>query len=516
MSFRKSKSAEGALITSAAPGWVGWLFFLIGTCFLTVVYFGEFQPQWNANGLRLFADPADKDLWAGMAIVVTVFTGGGAAILAHRTTWLSRQWVPTLKHSFPDDPWMWRQDWSDRRIRPDQPTGWHYIFAYAVLCLLAAVPGLEYWIHRGGRPDHLAIYAAVGAAAMGTLVLSVMVYRTLKRVAAPRSLFHLANDTGTVGGPLLGAIEYPVSTDSGEILVRLVCERHWIRISKTSDGTSRSHEVSTEYEDTYRAVPQNGLIPVRFAIPFEKPPTTTDWNTPVFLWFVELEDTDGKKSDRFWTPVFRTPESSADFELGGASADKLIEEETPAEVLTRHGISVSHNESLRTVGQTLISVPPCRAPSHAAVISVFGIVMLIAAGFLFQIEYAGVLFGGVFGLFGLLLTAIGFQLLFERRLIEIDSHEIRVRCSYFGFGWTRSLPWDAVNSLKTTFSGSTSGRRHRYDNVVAMTDGIKRKDGSMISRRWSIINSVPSEAADAASTLMESIATMSDNSTQAD
>ena len=384
------------------------------------------------------------------------------------------------------------------------------------MCLLAAAPGTEHWLKKGGLPDSAVTVTGLGAAAVGCITLITTLKAALKAAMQPRSCLHLAAETGIIGGPLEGAVDYPGG--SGEFCVRIVCERHWIKISKTSDGSSQSHEISTQYEDTYRASAENGLIPVRFGIPFQEPETSVDRRTPVHLWFVELEDPKGNKLDRFPVPVFKTPDSNERFELRDASADRLIEEESPEDVLQRYGISVMRDDSSAGTGRTVIHVPPRRSGGQAWVWTIFGIVCLGIAVFMGSkifvanrnfgaiIEItAGVIFGGVFGLFGLMMAIIGLQLLLERRRIEIDGHEIRVRRSYFGIGWQSTLQWDAVHKIKTTYSGSSSGRRGRYENVVAVTDGMRKKNGSSMSRDRSLINTVPTEAAEAAKSLLLSL-----------
>lgn|GEM_PF-4849194 len=103
-----SKS-NGVTVESAAPGWVGWLFFGIGVAFLSCVYVGGLRPHQKAGAWRLFERPDDIDLWTASAITIICFTGAGAAILAHRATWVkSRRWFRSLKQDSPNEPWRWR------------------------------------------------------------------------------------------------------------------------------------------------------------------------------------------------------------------------------------------------------------------------------------------------------------------------------------------------------------------------------------------------------------------------
>ena len=358
-----------------------------------------------------------------------------------------------------------------------------------------------------------------GAIAAGVLTLIFVLRAVLKTIAAPPAWLHMKADTGVLGGPLEAAIEYSTTAGDEDFLIRLVCEKHWISQRKNSEGgTTRSHETSIDYEDTYRTSSQNGLIPIRFGIPFDKPETTTDWLTPVYLWLVELEDLSGNRLKRFWVPVFKTETSTPDFELGTAVADHLIAEETLQECLQRYGIAVIGDEDQLTQRQTTVIVPAGQAASLAIGLCLFGIPCLVFAGFTIANvftdngAFAGgialaiaVVFGGIFGLLGLLLTMLALQLLLEGRHIEIDPHTIRVRRSWFGPGWTTTISRDAVKCLRTTKSGSVSGRRGEFRNVVAETDGLVRRDGSRMPRRRSIANSLPTEAADALKTVIESI-----------
>ena len=522
MSKLQGNPRSGQKMNSAVPAWFCWVFALIGVAFLSAVYAKGFAPTHDANGLKLFEEPDDIDLWFACTLVVVIFSGAGAALLAQRSTWTkTRRWKPSLETRFPEEPWRWRVDWNAQQIQPDRTSGRGYFVIWAVLCLLAGAPGLERWLSDGGLPNDLVDAGAVTAIVVGTLVILTTTTRSIKQFLGPSATLHLASETGITGGPLEGAIQYSAADEDREYLVRIVCERHWISKRRNSDGgTTTSQEVSTEHEDTYRAFPSNGLIPIRFGIPYSAPSTTTDWITPVYLWFVELEDAAGKTLSRFWVPVFETAKSSRAFALGEAAADRSITEETPEQVLQRHGIGVQNAGDSITV-----DVPPGRAGGMGWGLAIFGLPFLTVSVFMlpklwtWKAEFVavfeiltGVIFGGVFGLIGLFLTLIGLQLLFERRRVVITRHGVSVRKSYFGIGWTSQLDWEVVKRVNIAHAGSSTGHRKTYENVVAITNGMKKKNGGHMQHRWSIFHSLPSEAAHAGKDIVDSIAELPSSS----
>lgn len=506
-------AGTGETIASTSPGWAGWLFFLIGCAFLATVYGYGFRPTFDAGGFQLFQEPEDIDLWVACAIVVAAFSGAGAAILAQGSFWRrSRSWNQSLVSSHSEEPWKWRDDWASGKVTPERYSGRPYFVWWGGLCLLAAAPGLEWWLNRGGWPDHMVAYSAIGSAIVGVLALLFTLRAVFRDWAKPYSRLHLAAETGVLGGPLEGAIQYGAGNDDCEYVVRLVSERHWIKVRTSSDNSrTRTHEIATEHDESYRAFAENGLIPIRFAVPFHAEATSTDWSTPVYLWFVELEDTIGKTLGRFWTPVFKTSDSDASFELSGATADRSIADDTPEHVLQRHAISVT----IDVGGRSVMTVPAGQTGATPWALGVFGAVCLGVSAFmlpnlwqwddfvdaLFNI-FTGLIFGGVFGLFGVLLSVIALQMLFERRRITFGDESISVKKTYFGLGWTSSVNWSEIKAVIVSSGGSTSGKREKLLNVVAMTDGMTRKDGSHMSRRFSIVNAVPDEAARAARSLI--------------
>lgn len=409
-------------------------------------------------------------------------------------------------------------------IRPDQPHGRHYFVIWGLLCLLSSVPGIELWLHRGGVPNNIVSWSALGAATVGILTLIFSARSYLRTSRASQLTLHLSAETGVTGGALEGAIS-GAANDLTECIIRLVCEKHDLRVKKTHDGSRHSHEVTAQYKDLYRSEAQHGMLPIRFGIPFDSPQTSVEWTFPLHLWFIELEGLDDQLLARFWVPVFRTPASHPDFQLGPAAADRLTSDESPVDCLARHGIKVTH-----MTGQPMtLEIPAGHSWTTAIWLSILGVACLAVAGFSLSrlaglvaslrpavdvitvasvISILGTLvFVIVFGLFGLLFVGITFQALFERRRVECDRSEVRIHHSYFGFGWTTSIQSQAIQELVLTHSSSVSGRRKMFMNVVATTNGMLRRDGSTMVRRRTIVGSVPREAAEAARLLLENAMT---------
>ena len=461
-------------LATASPASMGWLFFFIGPCFLVPIYWQHFRPVQQANGWHFF-QPVKDDLLLGSLITTLAFSGAGAAILANRKKLLATAYDKTLQQLHADKPWKWRRDWEQRRVSPEVSHGQGIAVAWAVLCLLAAWPAVELWKADGwGTPDDA--NTGIGAFAVAAAILTAFLAARswMRRRRSKLAILHLAAETGIIGGPLEGGVELRTPID--EVLVRLVLERHWIMRRKTSDGTTVEHKVALEYEDTYRANLTNGFLPIRFAVPYNKAETSREHLTPVYFWFVELEQNDGTKILRFQVPVFKTEQSREDFELGKSAVDSSIEEEEPEEILRRHGISITVADQQNDAVQT-IDVPPLRAPSLTFALLFFGVTFLgVAVGMLLNGSSIFLyLFIVVFGGVGLLLTLFALPMLFERRRVEFDNHSIRIRKSYFGFGWTRSLSWDDVKSIDISGRQSGSaGHRKIYKSVVASTEGASR------------------------------------------
>ena len=181
-------------------------------------------------------------------------------------------------------------------------------------------------------------------------------------------------------------------------------------------------------------------IPVLFAVPFDAR-GTDDKNQ----WIVEVTAaSDGKPFKAlFEVPVFRTNESSRDFQLDESSIEPYAGNSDAADVVKHSFLRLSQNE----VGRTTIVAPMFRAPGLAMVM---GTISLIFSGVTIALFASGHWFiGSVFGFFACILCWSFVDTAFYKSVLDDRGSTFRFRGGLFGIGRLVEIAKSEIQNVDT-------------------------------------------------------------------
>jgi hypothetical protein len=254
-------------------------------------------------------------------------TGLGVALIVGLQLIL-RQGKKTHARSlrFPDQPWLWKPMWAERRIRLSNRTTILALLAAFILYAFVLVPVLLWMLSQ--KPLGI-IY--VFLVVPGLFLLALMRATWLNRRWG-RSELEILTLPGVIGGPFRGTVILSESLPEGTSLrVTLNCiRRRTVRMRPSHDTNSVTDTIWQDQKILVTALSMsrdNGVaIPCSFAIPFSCEPTSLDTITfsrvpdPDEVVSIHWELSVGMKDPldvhavAFEIPVFRTEDSSRDYQ----------------------------------------------------------------------------------------------------------------------------------------------------------------------------------------------------------
>ena len=219
-----------------------------------------------------------------------ILMGAGLTVCLYWYVYASSQLRKRVA-SFPDQPWLWREEWQARRIRLSNRTAVASLAAATLAYVLICFP---LGIYLASLKNAGMVYAfLVGLA----LFLLLFIWRQWVNRIRNRSVLTLDTLPGRINGDFSGLVTMPLSFPKGTTFhVRLRCEEtleHHARTGNTNDafsvltnsqnGRSRSFShTSTVHDDTKlvtseasHVTPDSTSVPVTFAIPGNLPSTGT-------------------------------------------------------------------------------------------------------------------------------------------------------------------------------------------------------------------------------------------------
>ena len=284
-----------------------------------------------------------------MSPFVLLFGGIGFGIIG-AGIWVSRRQIQEnrLRDENPGMPWLWKPEWKSGRI-PSAGRGKMYAtIAIAAIWNIVSLPPtvavvLDVLRNEGEHALLLALLFPVA----GCLLIAWAVRATTRWRRFGKSIFHMDEVPGVIGGKLSGIVEVPVKIRGYEgFRIRLTCSN---RIS-THAGRRGSivEDVLWEDERVMRQELEDGTInttsiPVAFAIPYIARDTdesvfdnTTCWRLAVTA---VVPGVDYEVS--FEVPVFRTPASDPHFELDESPIAKYAAQAEPFREISGQRIQVT-------------------------------------------------------------------------------------------------------------------------------------------------------------------------------
>ncbi|MEM6328620.1 MAG: DUF3592 domain-containing protein [Planctomycetota bacterium] len=409
---------------------------------------------------------------------------GGAWYGAFREAKLTR-----LRAQHADEPWRVRDDWAAGEISSRGPAALAMPIAMAVFWNGLSMPVFAMVCLNGEEAWVVALVSLFPLIGLG-LIASPLVglWRWLRY---GRSTLRLAKTPGVVGGELAGVVLAPPGLPAeAEYRVRLACLRTVVGSDSDGDETTT---LQTDWEDE-RVVERTLAdpsgkrgVPIRFVIPSDAKPTDDGlWEKGLdlpILWRLTVKSQSAGLNHKangyeaeFDVPVFLTEESQDGVEADSAPLTEYEREETLAELLALEGIRFTD------LGDGFELVCPAgRSLASAAISGAIGLVFLgVAVGMGLYLDAWGKwILVPAFGLFGVLLTGLGLDLLLYACHLRVAGDDWTLRTGWVGLrGAGATFGKDEVRGFSRKqgmTSTSSAGPSKKWNHVRVRLVGGREK-----------------------------------------
>jgi len=214
----------------------------------------------------------------------------------------------------PDEPWLWREDWSAGRSYASTRSVMWFSWAFALFW-----NGISTSVAVGMLKGHAPLVPAILFGAIFPIIgLGLLVWAIRNTIVWKKfglSTFKMLSTPGVIGGKLGGAIETSVKLRPQDgFHVRLVCVKRVV--VGTGKGSSTQETILWQVEKTMKEdlldERRRSGIPVSFQIPPDAVPTddTTPSNTIVWRLIAQAKLPGMDYSATFEVPVFRTAQNA--------------------------------------------------------------------------------------------------------------------------------------------------------------------------------------------------------------
>jgi hypothetical protein len=412
---------------------------------------------------------------AGGAVFAAV---GVTMLIGSRATRRKGEELEARRGAAPGQPWLWREDWANRRIPDSGRTQAATLFAFALIWNLISLPAAWFAIRGLLQGGDAAGWLVLLFPAVGSVLLVAAAYSALQARRYGRSILELSAVPAPIGRELAGTIHITRELDPEHgVQVTLSC----IRVVVSGSGKNRSTREQILWQDEQSIAgltrQYDGVgIPVRVAIPADAEPCDDSDPSNRVLWrLVARASTPGVDyGATFEVPVFRTAESA---------------EAPPAELVERHRAELAEYRlppqapvRLRETGRGVrVEFPMARNPGAALGLTAFGVIWSGVFILLFRMD-APWFFRVAFGGFDLLILAIAAALWFGRATIEAGREGLTITTGVGPFSRTRSFAASEVARIVPKI-GMTAGNRAYFDLRAVFVDQSSVGAGSGLSDR---------------------------------
>lgn len=372
-----------------------------------------------------------------------------------------------LKAQYPDEPWLWRKDWSEGRIASNAGIGLIVLWVFAAVFSGFGVIILTQ-LQKIHEEDGRIVFIVGLFPLVGLLMLCSAAYKTYAYRKFGNAHCELVTNPGVVGGWFKAAVRARVPISPGDkATARLSCVHEYTTGSGKNKSTKRDVLWQDEREIGHDGigVDREGLsaFPAIFAIPRSCRPVEGDSGDRI-VWKLALEcAVPGVDFDQSWeVPVFVTPDS-ADIPTEEASAWQ------EAAASLKDYERTSHIHITPLPDGISIYASPARAKKAAAMLTVFA---LIWVGITVAMARFGVplFFPAVFGFFGVFMVYASLSLWFRATRTIARGDEVQVKSTLLGIGGTKTIPAAEIESVHLKI-GMTAGDTSYYRVVLHRQDG---------------------------------------------
>ena len=355
-----------------------------------------------------------------------------------------------LRAQHPNEPWLWRSDWTSRSIRQSADLGGWCLAGFTILWSLFAIP-VGFLVPWRGPWDAKAILLAAFPISAALLLL-LAIYAALRRRKYGLSLCKIEHSPIPLGTTFRGEVQVRLhEPPPSGFALRLAS----IRRTVSGSGKNRSvHEVVLWQDEQTIA---HGMMPspdgmrvlFRFELPADAEPC--DFSNPnrTTLWRLEVSaDVPGIDYEAaFELPVFGTSASDDD-------------SYTPP-----HTPSWQPPPEITLTGDTIVVRSAARAGDWIG----YAVFFVLWYGALFLVRRLGAPLWVLvlFGTFGALFVLFAIDFLLGRTTITADRRALTVRRRWLGLGLApRTFPTSDITRIEHHM-GVTAGNR-AYHNVRAI------------------------------------------------
>jgi hypothetical protein len=420
---------------------------------------------------------------AFMSVFALVFGGAGfglAAAALYGRREVARRELAAAR--YPDQPWLWRQDWASGRIEDAGHKGQYGLWIFAAFWNLISFPSailaLREVYQKGNRLALIALLFPV----VGLGLIAAAVRATMRQRKFRLSSLELATRPGVVGHGIAGTVRIGSELVPADgFAATLTC----VNLCTTGSGDDRSTSEYIRWQDEQRVLGQRGaggagqglvtVIPVRFRLPSDVLPTDDTNSNDRIVWRLQIAAAvpGVDYSATFEVPVFRTAASA---EPLGPDEEKLLGP-APESLPYRQPATSPIRVSTGPRG-TQIAFPAGRNPGAALGLTAFA---ALWAAIIWLIVYvkAPVLFLVAFGLVELALLYGVLRMWL--RVVEVTAGRDGISIAT-GFGTVgdpiRIDPRD-ITAIEVRI-GLQAGTKVYYDLAVLQRNGRRANAGSGI------------------------------------
>jgi hypothetical protein len=364
---------------------------------------------------------------------------------------------PRLRAQHPNEPWLWRRDWTERAVRESLDAGGWCLWGFTILWNLMSLP--LWFVVRWEWPmdAKTILMAAFPISGLGMLLLSI--HHALRRHKYGLSLCRIDRSPIPLGSSLRGELDVRLhEAPPAGFAVRLANVRRTV----TGSGKNRSVHESILWQDeqtiTHGVMPApNGLrVPFRFDIPFDCAQCDVSSPSDSISWrLYATADVPGiDYQATFELPVFGTAERNEFADVPHSPASW----QPPREI---------------TLGSDEIVVRPSGSAADWIGYVVFFAVWYGALA-LFRSFGAPMIVLVLFGGFAAIFVLFAIDLLLGRTTITANRQSLTVRRTWLGLGLPRrTFPASEIVRVEHRM-GATTGNRAYHAVKAVMRDGRTR------------------------------------------
>ncbi len=401
-----------------------------------------------------------------MLVAALAFGGVGAGVFAlFRTGFRQEAQGDNLRAVYPDEPWKWREDWSNGRIRSGgKATAW-FFWGFGILWSLISTPLLFFLPEEILDKGNYAALLGFLFPLVGIILLIVAARKTIQVRKYGDVEFIMKKVPGVLGGEVAGTIVLPRGlTGAATLSVHLSC----IRRERQRSGKNTSTNETVVWQTEATVV---GLIPtgegtaqgalVAFRVPYDASPTEQIDADNSILWRLEagaaVPGVDFAAS--FEIPVFKTRDSSSTITEEQLRSEEVREETSAAGFVAHPDVDVLPS----TGGGTEFVLKP-RGGKSGVLSGIIGALVFVGIAVLLAYAGAPIIFPLVFVAFGLFIAFMLVFSMFGESRIVVEGGHTSVRNSLFGIMSGKRIPCSSIT--KISVKGNVQSQKGGYYSVV--------------------------------------------------